>query len=124
MPKLDCPGAGELAPDVVDRSGTLLGTEVVVVDALGPAVVDCTHNPPSAGSSVCAYVESGRFVGNAVHVGRNCSFAVRPTSSMAWFASFTPGSETTMKLPWRVISGSATPRPSTRRRMIEIAWLS
>ena len=53
--------------------------------------------------------------------GRNRSSAVRPMRSRARSRSETPGRFTTMALPWRRISGSATPRESTRLRMISMA---
>src|SRR5437879_1792083 len=43
---------------------------------------------------------------------------------MTRLLSFTPGSWTMIELPWRPMSGSATPRASTRARMIEIDVLS
>src|SRR3954470_22031974 len=75
--------------------------DVVVVVVPVPSSSGFTHRPLNAGSSAWVYVLSGRFVGSvwAEHVGRNCNFAVRPTTSMACCASFTPGSDTTMKLP-------------------------
>src|SRR5215471_5177209 len=56
--------------------------------------------------------------------GRNRSSAVWPTSSSArsWF--WTPGSWTTMSWPCLVMSGSATPRASTRLRMMFSDWSS
>src|SRR5439155_22252408 len=48
--------------------------------------------------------------------GRNRSSAVWPTMSMARARSFTPGRSMMMLLPCRLISGSATPRESTRLR--------
>ena len=50
--------------------------------------------------------------------GRNRTLPVCPTSSMARSWSFTPGRFTTTRLPWRMISGSATPRLSMRLRMM------
>ena len=63
------------------------------------------------------------FGGNVWMTGLKRSWAVWPTICRARFWFLTPGSSTTIVLPWRWISGSATPRPSTRLRMISMAWL-
>src|SRR3954470_8565364 len=81
----------------------------------------------AAGSSCSGGVARGwsgagfALYGTWFSTGRNSSWAVRPTSwrACSWF--FTPGSWMTMLLPCWVISGSATPRASTRLRMISIA---
>ena len=52
--------------------------------------------------------------------GRKRSSAVWPTISSALVVSFTPGSCTTIAVPWRAMSGSATPSASMRRRMMPI----
>ena len=67
---------------------------------------------------------SGREATPMPHTGRKRSSAVVPTRARARSWSSTPGSETITPVPVREISGSATPRPSTRSRMIETAWSS
>jgi hypothetical protein len=74
-----------------------------------------------SGGVMCGWSGPGFAVyGPVFSTGRKRSWAVRPTSCSAcsWF--FTPGSSMTMFLPCWVISGSATPRASTRLRMISI----
>ncbi len=94
-----------------------------------------------AGGAVVVVVAPGAVVGAVVEVvaalacaasdarpaaitGRNRSSAVWPTRRSALARSFTPGRSTTMSVPWREISGSATPRPSTRVRMMSTATSS
>src|SRR5204862_5193295 len=48
-------------------------------------------------------------LGTAPSTGLKRSSAVCPTSLRARSGSFTPGSEMTTLVPWRVMSGSATP---------------
>ena len=89
---------------------------VVVVAPPSPVVVDpvvvvvvVAFLPPSDGVEV---TESGLTV--LASTERNSRRAVQPTSASAFFRFFTPGSCTMTVRPWRVMSGSATPRPSTR----------
>src|SRR5205814_1180548 len=62
--------------------------------------------------------------GTGPTTGRNRISAVWPTSRSAAARSFTPGRSTTMSVPWREISGSATPRASTRLRITSTATSS
>ena len=59
-------------------------------------------------------------VGGRLHcsTGRRYTWPVTWTRSSASCWSFTPGRLTTIASPWRRISGSATPRLSTRSRML------
>ncbi len=100
---------------------------VVSVAGVVGVVPAAPLGPARQGSELVSawlYWSSVRPTFSAWHVARNCSFAVRPTTCSARSWSFTPGSATTMKLPWRVMSGSATPSASTRRLMIFRAWSS
>ncbi len=56
--------------------------------------------------------------------GRKRSSAVLPTTRRALSRSFTPGRSTTIWLPSRFTSVSATPRPLTRLRMMSTALSS
>ena len=60
--------------------------------------------------------------------GRKASCAVRPTRSTRRSWDTEPGTDTMIAAlspePWTVTSDSATPRPSTRWRMIPTAWSS
>src|SRR5918997_5906811 len=105
------------------------GAVVVVASASAPSspgaavvvVVPC----PTASSAV-AWASANTSAGTwpCCSTGRKRSSAVCPTSSSARSRFFAPGSCTTMASPWRVISGSATPRASTRSRMMLRAWSS
>src|SRR5918996_582408 len=55
---------------------------------------------------------------------RNCSCAVRPITSSARSWSVTPGNCTWIVSPCRAMSGSATPRASTRSRITSTVWSS
>ena len=125
-----------VAPSAPRWSWSAVAAVVVVVVVSGTAVVVVE---PSGGRGRRAHRRRGRRGAPSAAVvvvggrgqprrsrrapggpGRKRSSAVAPTTSRArcWF--FTPGSCTTTELPCRVISGSATPRASTRLRMISI----
>ena len=89
----------------------------------GARVVDVVE-PTWASAASCASAtwSSGNWA--CCSTGRNRSSAVWPTRARARSRFFTPGSWTTMASPWRVMSGSATPRASTRSRMMVSAWSS
>ena len=125
------PGVRPLRPWLSSSLGSPVGAVVVV--AGGAVVVVAPPSPgivvpggavvvgispslghPGAGSSS----EHG---GSSCRTGRKRSSAVWPTSSSARSWSFTPGSWTRTVSPCRVMSGSATPRASTRFRMISTA---
>ncbi len=74
------------------------GLTVVVVVLVAPEIA------PTAGTSA--------------RTGRKASWAVRPTRRRAFERSLTPGSSTMMSLPWRLMSGSATPKVLTRLLMM------
>src|SRR5918997_884090 len=105
------------------------GAVVVVASASAPSspgaavvvVVPC----PTASSAV-AWASANTSAGTwpCCSTGRKRSSAVCPTNSSARSRFLAPGSCTTMASPWRVISGSATPRASTRSRMMLSAWSS
>ena len=90
---------------------------VVVVVVVGAVVVVEAPGAP------VVVVVVGVFSGGmpAISTGRKRNSAVWPTRFSALQRSFTPGRSTTMSLPWREISGSATPRLSTRLRMTSTA---
>ena len=90
---------------------------VVVVESGGTEV---------AGSPVVVVVSgaSSSSGGTSASTGRNRSSAVRPTMRWALSRSLTPGRFTTMLSPSRVTSASATPRASTRLRMMSTATSS
>jgi hypothetical protein len=95
------------------------GTVVdVVVGAAGSAA---TVVVVSAGAVVVVVAASSG--GSSCSTGRKRSSAVCPTISRARAWSFTPGSCTMIDCPWVLMSGSATPRASTRLRMISTDWL-
>jgi len=93
-----------------------LVTGAVVVVAPGGAVVVVA---PGAVVVLVPLVAS--LVDRLASTGRNSSLAVSPISARARSGSLMPGSWMTTVLPWRTMSGSATPSPSTRLRMISLA---
>ena len=107
------------------------GSSPVGLDAAAVVVVVVAVSPSTgatvvvaAGSTVVVVAGSVTTLGSsAASTGRNWSSAVWPTRAMARSLSFTPGIWMRMLSPWRVISGSATPRASTRWRMMAMASL-
>src|SRR5437879_1650557 len=100
----------------------VLGTLASVGSAC-PAAADGEHDGGLAGGG--GWPGAGGVYGGAVHkTGRKNSCAVCPTIWIARCWSLTPGSWMMMLPPWRAMLGSATPRASTRLRMIEMAWSS
>ena len=104
---------------VVSPAAVVAVVSPVEVVAVPAAVVDV-----SAGAVVVVDASVPLGLGIEASTGRKRSSAVVPTRSSARCWSFTPGRETTIVLPWRAMSGSATPSASTRLRMIPIAWSS
>src|SRR3954454_12352747 len=98
------------ARDVVGMSPgvvvVVVGGTVVVVAPFTVVVL------PGAAVVVGAFVVLVGDAGGrpACRTGRNRSWAVWPTMARARSRFFTPGICTTMLLPWRLMSGSATPR--------------
>src|SRR5262249_13897771 len=104
---------------VAPGAAVVVGDAALVVVVVASVVVVLPPGAVVVVDDALALVDAGgRF---ARRTGRNRSSAVRPTSCSAFVRSFTPGRSTTMSLPWRLISGSATPRLSTQLRMMSTA---
>src|SRR5438874_923507 len=120
-------GSTTVAPGLSSSRGVVLvltslaGAVVVVAGAVvvAPATVVVV-----ARGAVVVVTGVLSLAGSAWMTGRKKSCAVVPTSCSARSLFFTPGSWTTIELPCRLMSGSATPMASTRLRMISIDWSS
>src|SRR3954465_1437364 len=106
-------------PAAVVVGATVVGAPVVAASAivvvLAPATVVVVV--VVSGFLLGSEVTHGRLNWSSVRTGRRytCPVTLTNSSACAWF--LTPGRLTTTASPWRRISGSATPRLSTRSRI-------
>ena len=105
---------------VVAPATVVVAPETVVV---APAIVEEVA-PGTVVWPAMVVVVASSFLMPDCNTGRSNTSPVRPTISSARCWSFTPGRLMTTVLPWRIISGSATPIESTRERMISTATSS
>ena len=109
-------------PGRTDRRGRLVLGDWVRASgssaAVGSWVVGRGRRPRPSCRRGGRVAVAGSYGGRTPRTGRKRSSAVRPMMRSALARSFTPGRSTTIESPWRLISGSATPRPSTRLRMM------
>ncbi|CAB4576388.1 unannotated protein [freshwater metagenome] len=125
----DCAASGTETPSSMGVS-SLLGSAGIVssVSAVEGNLRDSPTPPVGLASvvEVCSPVvvvgeASGACCSTMLRTGRISTAPVRPirASASSWFS--TPGKFTTTVFPCRMISGSATPMESTRRRITSTA---